>query len=228
MVELSRKLVRWNRVCSRQYRSSSNKIVALVKSTITIKISTISIANPARRFDQRHGLNTRFTLTTYETVSRIRYDDTVAWKKDRMFNYTPQAAAIVVKGGNICIVSTSGGKGWVVPKGHLRRGIGLHETAAIEAWEEAGVKGKVIPEPVGEFTYKKKGESFHVTAFELKVSEISANWPEQDKRRRRWIRIDEAAGEVRYRQLGEVLASLASRNAGNSVSLQSPQILAKV
>jgi 8-oxo-dGTP pyrophosphatase MutT (NUDIX family) len=142
-----------------------------------------------------------------------------------MSNYTPQAAAIVVKDGNICIVSTSGGKGWVVPKGHLRRGTGLHETAAIEAWEEAGVKGKVIPEPVGEFTYKKKGESFHVTAFEIKVSEISANWPEQDKRRRRWIRIDEAAGEVRYRQLREILADLAAQNAGNGARLQDSQVL---
>lgn len=139
--------------------------------------------------------------------------------------YTPQAAAIIVKDGNICIVSTSGGKGWVVPKGHLRRGTGLQETAAVEAWEEAGVKGKVIPEPVGEFTYKKKGESFHVTAFEIKVSEISANWPERDKRHRRWIRLDEAAGEVRYRQLREILADLAAQNAGNGARLQDSQVL---
>jgi len=142
-----------------------------------------------------------------------------------MADYTPQAAAIVVKGGDICIVSTSGGKGWVIPKGHLRHGAELHETAAMEAWEEAGVKGKVNPEPVGEFTYKKKGENFHVTTFEIKVSEISASWPEQDKRRRKWIRIDEAAGVVRYRQLREILADMAAQNAGNGARLQDSQVL---
>ena len=127
-----------------------------------------------------------------------------------MSQHTPQAAAIAMSDGQICIVTTSGGKGWVVPKGNLRPGLGLADAAALEAWEEAGLKGEVIPEPIGEFIYKKKGGSYFVTAFAIEVSEVSETWPEQQKRSRKWVSIREAAEIVRYPQLRSALARFAA------------------
>ena len=44
---------------------------------------------------------------------------------------------------------------WVVPKGNLMIGKTPHEAAAIEAEEEAGVRGRISPLPIGEYQYAK-------------------------------------------------------------------------
>ena len=44
---------------------------------------------------------------------------------------------------------------WVLPKGWPIPGLNAHEAAAIEAWEEAGVRGPVTPDALGYFGYDK-------------------------------------------------------------------------
>lgn len=80
---------------------------------------------------------------------------------------------------------------WVVPKGWPWPKTPDHEAAAGEAWEEAGVRGRVDPHTVGSFTYEKRmgGKSLRVkvSVFLLEVTELSASWPELAERRRRWF-----------------------------------------
>ena len=45
---------------------------------------------------------------------------------------------------------------WTIPKGWPMVGKTLAEAAAVEAFEEAGVKGKVDPEPLGSFDHTKQ------------------------------------------------------------------------
>ena len=55
------------------------------------------------------------------------------------------------------IISRDSGR-WGIPKGWPMKGRKPHEAAAIEAWEEAGVRGGVRKKPVGRFTYLKELE----------------------------------------------------------------------
>src|SRR5437870_3192156 len=83
-----------------------------------------------------------------------------------------QAAAIPLKNGRICIVRSSSGKRWVVPKGCQEPGKSFGEIALQEAWEEAGLVGALDPEPVGSYLYDKWGGTCHVTVFLMEVTEI--------------------------------------------------------
>src|SRR5262245_17445465 len=66
-------------------------------------------------------------------------------------NPVRQAAAIPIRAGQVCMVLSSNGRRWVVPKGCIEPGQTAGETALREAWEEAGLVGALRPEPVGSY-----------------------------------------------------------------------------
>lgn len=99
---------------------------------------------------------------------------------------------------------------WVVPKGNLMIGKSPHEAAAIEAEEEAGVRGIMSPLSLGSFRYLKllkSGESVlaEVELFPLAVTEERKKWIEMDQRTRRWFAVAEAATAVDEVDLGELI-----------------------
>ncbi len=99
---------------------------------------------------------------------------------------------------------------WVVPKGNLMVGKAPHEAAAIEAEEEAGVRGRVSPVPLGNFRYRKlyadgRSAIAEVELFALCVSDERKKWIEMDQRERRWFTSAEAATAVDEVELGELI-----------------------
>lgn len=106
---------------------------------------------------------------------------------------------------------------WVVPKGWPWRNVPDHKAAAGEAWEEAGVRGRVKSKCIGDFTYAKRGESksilVKVFVFILEVTEVATAWPERSERRRRWFSAAKAAEAVDEAELKQILLSLAAREA---------------
>jgi len=98
-----------------------------------------------------------------------------------------QGAAIPFKGGRVCLVTSSNGKRWVIPKGVIEPGQTAGETALREAWEEAGIVGVLHPEPVGSYLYEKLGRTYHVTVFVMHVTEVAQEWRERHLRERIWV-----------------------------------------
>jgi 8-oxo-dGTP pyrophosphatase MutT (NUDIX family) len=101
---------------------------------------------------------------------------------------------------------------WVIPKGWPIRKIGLVESAAREAYEEAGVRGEVLPEtPIGTYHYVKStlwgGLDIGVDVFVLHVEQQVEEWPEQSERETRWFSPEEAAGLVAEPELAAMLRS---------------------
>ena len=99
---------------------------------------------------------------------------------------------------------------WVVPKGHLMVGKAHHEAAAIEAEEEAGVRGIVSPVPLGRFDYLKRtpgsaDQPMRVELFAFQVRETLERWKEMGQRERRWFTTAEAAVAVDEADLGELI-----------------------
>jgi uncharacterized protein len=118
---------------------------------------------------------------------------------------TDQVGALCVRrrGNGTCqvllITSRDTGR-WIIPKGWRAKRLKDHEAAAREAEEEAGVSGKVAPQPIGNYLYLKTdntgARSVKVAVFLLLVRRESDNWPEQDQRKRAWFDVHEAANEV--------------------------------
>lgn len=123
----------------------------------------------------------------------------VAWKRDE-------------DGAPLLLLITSRDTGrWVVPRGNPIAGLSPHSSAAQEAWEEAGVRGRVGEIPAGEYRYRKTrrlgfGRRARVVLFPLAVEKEAARWPEADQRTRRWFLPGEAAEAVIERSLKTLLA----------------------
>ena len=86
----------------------------------------------------------------------------------------------------VLLISSRGGKRWVLPKGIVEPGMTPVASAMKEALEEAGVEGDVGREPLGAYRYRKWGGICEVTVYPYAVSNELENWPEAEWRRRRW------------------------------------------
>ena len=106
--------------------------------------------------------------------------------------WVTQAAAIPLRGNQVCVVTSSSGKRWVIPKGVLEPGKTASEIALQEAWEEAGLVGVLHPQPVGSYLYEKNGATCHVMVFVLQVTQAADAWPEKTLRDRSWVSAEEA------------------------------------
>jgi 8-oxo-dGTP pyrophosphatase MutT (NUDIX family) len=123
-----------------------------------------------------------------------------------------QAAAIPVRGGQVCLVTSSSGTRWVVPKGHLEPDKSAGQVALQEAWEEAGLVGVLRPEPVGTYLYSKFNNLYHVTVFVMEVTEAAEQWPEDTLRHRAWLEPAEALDRVQEKGLRELIRAAAGEH----------------
>ncbi len=103
---------------------------------------------------------------------------------------------------------------WVLPKGWPIDGRNAPTSAAMEAWEEAGVTGAINPAVVGLFGYDKvMGPKVSwpcmVSVFSLRVASLSRQFPERKERRRKWFAADAAARKVAEPELRALLRGVA-------------------
>ena len=116
---------------------------------------------------------------------------------------------------SILLVTSRESKRWVIPKGNYGSSIAPHAAAAIEAEEEAGVRGAVCPTPLGSFRYRKRkgsGASLmaDVEVFPLAVSEELGDWKEKAQRERRWFSLADAARAVDEPDLADLIRSFGA------------------
>jgi 8-oxo-dGTP pyrophosphatase MutT (NUDIX family) len=116
-----------------------------------------------------------------------------------------QAAAIPLLAGQICVVTSRNGKRWTIPKGHLEPGKTALQIAAQEAWEEAGLLGRLEPAVVGAYQYEKCGNLYHVSVFLMEVIHVADSWPEADYRVRKWLPAEAAHAHIENLGLAELL-----------------------
>ena len=119
------------------------------------------------------------------------------------------------RGNELLLIRQRSQDVWSVPKGQLMTGRALHETAAIEAYEEAGVRGAINPAALGSYLHTKRSPkaSFRphvveVVLFLLEVEEVLNQWPEMTLRERGWFRPRDAIQLVAPGQLRRILAGL--------------------
>ncbi len=119
-------------------------------------------------------------------------------------------------GIEILLISSRDSGRWIVPKGWPMEGRSGAETAATEAFEEAGIAGTIDSEPIGSFDYLKtarKGEGrwCSVTVYPMLVEKQLADWPEREQRRLLWLPAEEAAAMADDAGLAELIRVLTKR-----------------
>ena len=110
----------------------------------------------------------------------------------------PQQAAVIPfrRSGNsvsLCLITAAASRSWVIPKGTIERGSSPEETALQEAWEEAGLRGRIVGESLGRYEYEKAGVLLTVAVYLMEVESEAEQWEEQELRRRRWVTAHEAS-----------------------------------
>ncbi len=111
----------------------------------------------------------------------------------------------------VMLITSSGSKRWVIPKGLIEPNMTPEDSAAKEAWEEAGVLGLVFPNLMGTYEYYKSGCTWQVDVFLLQVETVLDNWPEAYKRKRQWVSIPKAIKRVDEPELKLILGDLPHR-----------------
>ena len=116
---------------------------------------------------------------------------------------------ITEAGVEILLVTSRGGKRWIIPKGIIDPGATALESACKEAYEEAGIRGRPSATALGKYQYEKWGGVCTVEVFALKVLTELDTWPESDVRRRQWISAKEAAKTVEEPDLKKLILSIS-------------------
>lgn len=133
------------------------------------------------------------------------------------------------QGGIEVLLLTSRDTGrWVIPKGWPMAGKKSHAVAEREAWEEAGVKGKVSHEPFGYYSYAKGmdgGLKIHcrVQVHLLLVKEMAKDFREKGTRRLEWVSCEEATARVNEPELKVLFHRLAQMAANMPPADDTPE-----
>jgi 8-oxo-dGTP pyrophosphatase MutT (NUDIX family) len=111
-----------------------------------------------------------------------------------------QAAAIAVRRRarslQVCLIRRKDSRQWGIPKGVVDRGDTREETALNEAWEEAGLKGRLIGNAIGTYMYRKFNRTLRVAVYIMEVLEQADTWDEVAFRERRWTSFEKAAARL--------------------------------
>jgi len=108
----------------------------------------------------------------------------------------------------VLLVTSRGGKRWVLPKGIVEPGLTARASAVKEAIEEAGIEGDSAEKALGAYRYKKWGGTCNVEVYPFRVRHEMADWPESGFRRRRWLPLSKALERVEHKRLRKIIARL--------------------
>ena len=127
------------------------------------------------------------------------------------YRFTPAAAL------EILLVTSRESKRWIIPKGWPIKGLRPPKSAAREAFEEAGVRGRIGVKSIGLFTYDKILDDgcidCEVRVFPLLVKQQSETWPEIKERAAQWVAPDKALALIKDSELKLLVAAFVKRVA---------------
>ena len=123
------------------------------------------------------------------------------------------------RGGHveICLVTSRGTGRWILPKGWPEKKLGHSQAAAVEAWEEAGLKGNIDAQPCGSYQTAKAMRDGLELAVRMNVYLMPEprqrdKFPEAGERDVVWLPLEDAINLADEAGLKDLLREL--RDAG--------------
>jgi 8-oxo-dGTP pyrophosphatase MutT (NUDIX family) len=115
----------------------------------------------------------------------------------------------------VLLVTSRTTRRWVLPKGSIGSGLTAYQAAVVEAYEEAGIGGRIGRTCLGVYGYTKRNDKKPkrclVRVFPLRVGTILPEWPERRQRRRQWVSIHIAGARVQEPALKKILCAFERR-----------------
>lgn len=122
------------------------------------------------------------------------------------------------RGLEVLLITSLNSKRWILPKGWPEADLTGAENAAREAFEEAGVTGKIAAHPVGHYHYLKErregsGMPVRVDVFALAVTKQLDDWPEKGQRSMIWVPLSDAIARISEPGVRQVLKNFQKQHA---------------
>ena len=116
----------------------------------------------------------------------------------------------------VLLITSRAAKRWIIPKGWPSDGKTPTESAVIEAWEEAGVRGETDGRCIGIFSYKKDMSDLGslpcvAMVFAIEVTELAEDYPEAHERDRQWMTRKKASKLVDEPELSRIIRDFDPR-----------------
>jgi 8-oxo-dGTP pyrophosphatase MutT (NUDIX family) len=156
-----------------------------------------------------------------EPANHTRLGGTV--KGEALFReHGKQVAALCWRTGRrgleVLLITSLNSKRWILPKGWPEPDLTPADNAAREAFEEAGITGKIGEQPIGHYHYLKEkkeggGVPCSVDVFALAVTKELDDWPEKAVRSLAWMPVDEAIVKISEPGVRQVLKDFRKHHA---------------
>jgi len=126
------------------------------------------------------------------------------YKQSSVIPYRISAGSV-----EVLIVSSSKNKHWVIPKGIQDPGMSAQQSAAEEAYEEAGIKGSVASDAIGIYRYPKWDAVCDVTVYAMQVEHVLGETQWQESHRgRQWVSIEQAVELLKNDDVKQIVNQL--------------------
>ena len=112
------------------------------------------------------------------------------------------------RGLEVLLVTSNTRKRWIIPKGNIEPHLDPRESGRKEAFEEAGVKGRVHPVAFGTYLHESSGSPTEVEVFLMEVEQVLQRWPEDQLREREWVSVTTAYERILEHGLKRLLLEL--------------------
>lgn len=90
-------------------------------------------------------------------------------------------------GLEVLLVTSNTRKRWIIPKGNIEPQLGRLESARREAFEEAGVRGRIQSMCFGSYRHTSSTGPTLVEVYVMEVEQVLDRWPEKGLREREWM-----------------------------------------
>lgn len=131
-------------------------------------------------------------------------------KRDMRTQFGALCYRVVRNKTQVLLITSRRTRRWVIPKGWPMQGTTPGASALEEAWEEAGVRGKVNGPCLGLYSYEKRlpgAETLPcaVLVYPVKVTTLADRFPEAAQRERKWMSPKKAAQKLQEPELAHMV-----------------------
>lgn len=153
-------------------------------------------------------------------TQQMNKQNPISLRKARKTDLRTQFAALcyrIVNGkAQVLLITSRRGGRWIIPKGWPMDGKTPGEAALQEAWEEAGVSGKVAGPCLGLFSYHKDMERKSdlpcvAMIYPVRVKSLAKDFPEAGMRKRKWMSPKKAAARISDPELAHIVRKFDPR-----------------
>jgi phosphohistidine phosphatase len=84
----------------------------------------------------------------------------------------------------VMLITSRKGKKWIIPKGVIEPKMTPWESAEKEAFEEAGIKGRIYRSKITGYVQKKWGGECNINIYLMRIDKIYDKWDESFRKRK--------------------------------------------